>query len=200
MKKGAVGDAHSELPLEERALRYLMSRGTTSVQELYEAMSAEDPSLTKAELADLVWQLSKEDKAKLEDVPVKESLSEFLRHWERNLWLYGSLVISFATIIVVYGTSAEVPIKALRWVLGSMFVLFIPGYMMIEALFPRGIKIDSIERFSLSVGLSIVLAMLVGLLLNYTPWGIRLTPILISLMILTIGLDLIALLRKYLFI
>ena len=56
---------------------------------------------------------------------------------------------------------------------------------------------DGIERFALSVGLSLVLVPLIGLLLNYTPWGIRLTSIMISLIILTIGLALIALARKY---
>ena len=38
---------------------------------------------------------------------------------------------------------------------------------------------------------------LVGLLLNYTPWGIRLTPIVISLTVLTVGLAVIALARQY---
>jgi uncharacterized membrane protein len=38
---------------------------------------------------------------------------------------------------------------------------------------------------------------LIGLLLNYTPWGIRLTPIVISLIIFTIGLSLVALGREY---
>jgi uncharacterized membrane protein len=38
---------------------------------------------------------------------------------------------------------------------------------------------------------------LVGLLLNYTPWGIRLNPIVVSLTLLTVGLAMVALARKY---
>jgi uncharacterized membrane protein len=195
MKREARG-ADSSLTLDERALRYVASKGTVSVLELFHALWVENPTLSRAEVTDLVWRLSKAGEVKLEDAVVVKSLGQFLKLWERNLWLYGSLAISFATLVVVYGTPAGSPIEALRWVLGSILVLFVPGYVMTEALFPSR-EIDSIEHFALSIGLSIVLAMLVGLLLNYTPWGIRLTPIMISLIMLTVGLDVIALFRKY---
>jgi len=73
------------------------------------------------------------------------------------------------------------------------FILFIPGYILVFALFPakktdRGI--DTLERLVLSFGLSIAVVPLIGLALNYTPWGIRLQPILFSVFffILIIGL------------
>jgi uncharacterized membrane protein len=81
----------------------------------------------------------------------------------------------------------------IRLILGVPFILFIPGYILVFALFPakktdRGI--DTLERLALSFGLSIAIVPLIGLLLNYTPWGIRLEPILISnlLFIIIIGL------------
>ncbi len=71
---------------------------------------------------------------------------------------------------------------ALRIALGLAFVLFFPGYTLIAALFPRKGSLDGIERLALSFGLSIAVVPLIGLALNYTPWGIRLYPILISLL------------------
>ncbi len=65
----------------------------------------------------------------------------------------------------------------------SVFALFTPGYLTSKILFPRTSNLGSVERFVLSVGLSIVIVMFVGLLLNFTSWGIRLTPIVISLTI-----------------
>ena len=65
-------------------------------------------------------------------------------------------------------------------------ILFIPGYVLIAALFPEKKSIDGIERFALSVGLSIAVVPLIGLVLNYTPFGIRLNPIVISLVIFTL--------------
>lgn len=60
-------------------------------------------------------------------------------------------------------------------------VLFLPGYTLIAALFPKKNDLDGIERLALSFGLSIAVVPLIGLGLNYTPWGIRLTPVVISL-------------------
>ncbi len=74
--------------------------------------------------------------------------------------------------------------QTVRIVLGLPALLFIPGYILIFALFPtsyNGKGIDSIERIALSFGLSIAVVPLLGLGLNYTPWGIRLIPILASL-------------------
>ena len=69
----------------------------------------------------------------------------------------------------------------LRIALGLLFVLFFPGYTLLSALFPKRDDLDGIERIALSFGLSIAIVPLIGLILNYTPWGIRLYPILISI-------------------
>ncbi|MBU0497710.1 MAG: DUF1616 domain-containing protein [Candidatus Thermoplasmatota archaeon] len=90
--------------------------------------------------------------------------------------------------------------QTLRIILGLPFILFIPGYLLIFALFPTKKTthgIDGIERIALSFGLSIAIVPLIGLGLNYTPWGIRLEPILLSLFLFIILMALIALYRWY---
>jgi len=196
MKNGKSQNSRSEISLDERALRYLEKSGATTVEELYTGLRIGAPLLTKAEVTDIVWLLAAQDKINLQDAPPK-SLVDFLRTWQENWWFYASLGISFATILVIYFTPPELPFLALRWALGSAFVLFIPGYVTLQGLYPRDRTIDSAERIALSVPVSLVLVMLVGLLLNYTPEGIRLTPILISLTILTVGLAAMALTRRY---
>jgi hypothetical protein len=183
--------------LDEQALTYLNENGTSSVAKLYDALKARNASLTRDGTTDLVWRLAGQGKAELEDVPpAAKSLRQYLGFWERNLWFYLSLAVSFATVTVIYAVPAKSPLVTARWVLGCIFVLFIPGYVTVEVLFPKGRELGVIERFALSVGLSLALVMLTGLLLNYTPWGIRLTPIVISLTILTVGLAVIALSRR----
>jgi uncharacterized membrane protein len=83
-------------------------------------------------------------------------------------------------------------------ILGVPFIFFIPGYILLFALFPvrkteKGI--DVIERIALSFGLSIAIVPLIGLGLNYSPWGIRLPSILLVLLIFIIGVGLIAIYR-----
>ena len=86
----------------------------------------------------------------------------------------------------------------LRIFFGVAMVLFIPGYALIAALFPARDDLDGIERVALSFGLSIAVVPLIGLALNYTPWGIRLDPILASLTIFTLTMAGIAWYRRLL--
>jgi len=98
---------------------------------------------------------------------------------------YRDLQISFVLVILTI-ISVYYDIEGVRTVLGLLFILFFPGYSLIAALFPRKEDIGGIERLALSFGLSIAVVPLIGLGLNYTPWGIRLDPILISISLFTI--------------
>jgi len=72
-----------------------------------------------------------------------------------------------------------------RIVLGIFFVLLFPGYTLMAVLFPRKTDLDSMTRLALSLGISLALVVIILLVLNFTPWGIRLYPILISLLLFT---------------
>lgn len=88
----------------------------------------------------------------------------------------------------------------LRILFGLPIVLFIPGYILVYALFPSKKTdegIDLIERIALSLGLSLAVVPLIGLGLNYTPWGINLTPIILSLELFIFVLAAIAIYRWY---
>lgn len=86
--------------------------------------------------------------------------------------------------------------SVVRVIFGLPFLLFIPGYVLIAALFPKREDIDGIERLALSFGLSIAIVPLIGLALNYTPWGIRLDPIAIALLIFTTAMTIAAAYRR----
>lgn len=83
-----------------------------------------------------------------------------------------------------------------RTILGITMVLFLPGYALIAALFPRKNDLDGIERLALSFGLSIAVVPLIGLGLNFTPFGIRLVPLLISISVFTLAMLIIANYRR----
>jgi uncharacterized membrane protein len=104
------------------------------------------------------------------------------------------LVLSLALVpLVVFAVTGP-----LRVALGLLFVLFLPGYSLIAALFPKDKDIDWIERVALSFGLSIAVVPLLGLLLNYTPWGIRLEPIVVTVLLFTLGMCAAAYYRRML--
>lgn len=104
------------------------------------------------------------------------------------------VIIGLSLILVLLITAADV--HTLRVALGLPFVLFFPGYTLIAALFPGREDLDGIERVALSFGLSIAVVPLIGLLLNYTPWGIRLYPILFSLNLFVLAMSVLGWYRR----
>jgi len=88
------------------------------------------------------------------------------------------------------------PDSALRVILGLPFLLFFPGYTLIAALFPKKSDLDGIERVALSFGLSIAVVPLLGLGLNYTPWGIRLYPVLITVIAFILAMCIVTWVRR----
>ena len=101
-------------------------------------------------------------------------------------------ILSLILIVIISLTS----LKTARIILGLPFILFFPGYTLISALFPKRTSLGSIERVALSFGLSIAVVPLIGLILNYTPWGIRLYPVLIALFAFIILMSFIAWIRR----
>jgi len=81
-------------------------------------------------------------------------------------------------------------------VLGLVLALFSPGYSLVAAVFPKRDDFDIAQRLALSLGLSIVVVPLVGVVLNFTPWGIGLYPVLISLLVFIIAASAIACYRR----
>lgn len=75
------------------------------------------------------------------------------------------------------GVAVLSPLHVVQIVLGLPFVLFLPGYTLIAALFPKKGDLDAIARVALSFGLSIMVVPLIGLILNYT-WAVRVEPVL----------------------
>ena len=110
------------------------------------------------------------------------------------------LVVGLASVVLV-DLLVLTPVGAgtvLRTLLGLPLVLFLPGYAFVAALFPETgqardgsppddtrdtlpRRIDGPERLTLSVGASVAIAPLIGLVLNYTPWGLTLPSVTLSL-------------------
>ena len=109
---------------------------------------------------------------------------------ERDIVLVNILSASLITVIAFF------PDSPARIILGLPFILFFSGYVLICALFPRKEDLDIIERLALSMGLSIAVTSLMGLVLNYTPFGIRLYPVTFSLFLFMLLMSAVAMYRR----
>lgn len=84
----------------------------------------------------------------------------------------------------------------IRPIIGLAFIFFVPGYVLVTALFPGKKAITLLERAGLSFGLSIAISPLVALFLNYTPYGVVLEPLLVALAAVTLAFMLVAVIRR----
>jgi len=168
-----------------------LANGEISVQALVDGLGSE--GFKSDESVRALLALQHEKRVAIEESTPYASLVSYARS-PLSPWFWtaiGAVAASLALISVTSGAALY-----LRYVFGSVLVLFLPGYALIEALYPKR-ELDELTRFALSIGLSLALVPLAGLVLNYTPFGIRLVPVAIALAGLTVGLLVAALTRRY---
>ncbi len=111
-------------------------------------------------------------------------------------WLEIIVFYTILTMPTVYLIPGDSPLSAIRFALGFVFVVFLPGYCLVNILFLGSNRIDPVETAVLSVALSFGITGLVGLLLGLSPIAISFTSITVSLTIIVLVLALVAFWRK----
>jgi len=192
-------------PLTQTILQLIKEKKPTNVQQLIN-LTKEKTSLPEQTITEHILRLQSQRKIKLKELPATppQKLAAYLRTKEAY-WYWTTLALVAATTLTVFIIPENAyPLVYIRYVLGAIFVLWLPGYSFIRALFPEETQtkkttksLDQIERIALSLGMSLALVPIVGLLLNYTPWGIRLTPIVFSLLSLTAIFATAAIVREH---
>ena len=194
-----------ESQIERAILKIIGEKAPQNVRQL-SAIAREELKISDKEIIKIILKLQSEGKITFKEntyIP-PESLASYLRTG-KALWYWTTMMAAALTAIIVFAIPENFyPWVYIRYILGIIFVIWLPGYSFIKALFPAQVPIktstealDEIERIALSLGMSICLVPIVGLLLNYTPWGIRLTPIVLSLLALTIIFSTIAIIREH---
>jgi hypothetical protein len=191
--------------IKELIIRIVQEQKPETVRQLMRFVH-ETTDVSEKKIINLLNQLEDEDKIhlNLKQELASESIRTYLFTLE-SAWYWIIIALAIATMITVL-TIPQVwyPFAYIRNVLGVIFVLFLPGFAFTKAFFPARLPIqtssqslDMFERFALSIGLSIALASIVGLILYYTPPGLGLTPIILSLLALTLVLATVAVAREY---
>jgi hypothetical protein len=188
----------SEISLEKIIENAVKFRHPETVEQLAITVMA-DATVDEADFVATVKEMANDGTLVLQlptyDV---ESVLDYLFTPTLAGWLWGSFAIIALALLAITLVPDLFPVNVMKWVLGSIFVLYLPGFSLLQLLFPKGKEIDSLERFALSVGVSLAVVPLMGLVLNFTPWGIRFAPITASLGAFTTVALIAAAMRKYL--
>lgn len=199
---------HSEADreLDQTILEIICKQKPKTVQQLVSYLRA-GSTVPEEAIVETVLRLQSEGRITLPEASVPEApkeLSAYLRT-EKAFGYWLTLAVVFFTVGIVFTIPEDFyPWAYARYVVGSIFVLWLPGYSFMRALFPKEPSpstsqksLDPIERISLSVGMSLALVPIVGFLLNYTPWGIRLASVTSSLLALTVTAATVAVMREH---
>lgn len=109
---------------------------------------------------------------------------------------YNDLLVGIVLSVLMVGMTAfNFYLPVLRVALALLFVLALPGYALSTVLFPRQ-DISGLERLLFSIGMSLGTAIIGGLVLNFTPWGLQVTSWTLLLALITLVASLAAILRR----
>jgi len=193
-------------PAKELILETVKKTNPETTEQLINLVQ-EKTGMAKQEIIELIIQLENENKLQRSQNKKNPSYTTLKAYIFSNeaIWFWTTITLSVATVITVFTIPENAyPLVYLRSALGVLFVLFLPGYAFIKTLFPSTVPIptssenmDTIERVALSFGMSLAIAPIVGLILNYTPWGIRLPPVTLSLLALTAIFATAAIVREF---
>jgi len=200
-----LGKSQKEDELNQTIIRVTQEKKPTSVEQLVNLLK-EQTGVPEQKIMNQIIMLQSQGKITLKEptMPQPQTLLLYLKTKE-TCWYWITLTVAVATsVVALIVPEGAQPLVYVRYFLGTIFVLWLPGYCFTRALFPvtpqleqASKSLDQIERTALSLGMSLALVPLVGLLLNYTPWGIRLAPIVLSLLLLTVIFASAAVIREY---
>jgi len=179
--------------IEKEILNLISDKGSLYVYEIINHLK----NYEEKKVIEVVEKLEEEKKIILyEKIPSNTKFIDYIKDITNSLWFFLTLAITFLTVLFVTIIPNVYPFYIFRWIVATLYIIFLPGYISIEAFFPRRYELDLIERIALSLALSLAVVPLIGLLLNYTI-KITLENIVISLTVFILIVSFIALYRKY---
>jgi uncharacterized membrane protein len=129
--------------------------------------------------------------------PKLNNFRDYLRSWRFGYRVWILLGTTIAALTMVEFLQVSFPLSIVNWIAGTFLVLFAPGYALVWALFPSKQSLSNLNRFVLTVAMSLFLVPSIGILLNFSPIGIRPGPIAWILGFLTLGLLVLGAYREY---
>lgn len=191
--------------IKEKLLETIKTDNPSTTKKLIELVQ-EQLALPEEEITNVLLDLEKDDSLQFvkRELPTPASIKQYILS-EKATWYWITVALSLLTVLAVFTIPENsFPLVYLRIGLGFIFILFLPGFGLVKVLFPikgpiqsNSESMDNIVLVALSFGATLAITPLVALILNYSPWGVTLLPITLSLLVLTLTFASVALLREH---
>lgn len=189
----AIQTGDSKGSIEELALQKISQDGGMALSKLVDEIER-DLGYSRDRIVRRIIEMRDTKKIRMQEREPYASIGSYFFS-PTSLWFWAAALATVVSFMLIFFSSGY--LLYLRYVFGGLLVLFLPGYALIELLYPKKQELNELIRFALSIGLSLAIVPLVGLVLNYTPFGITLYPIAGSLVFITLAFLVGGVNRKY---
>ena len=136
---------HSKSPtIDQHITQIVNERNPETVEQLIELIQSKHP-MPRQKILDTIIKLQNQGKITLEQPETQFNLTitKYIVS-PKAYWYWTVIALSLATTILVFTIPENAyPIVYARHILGSIFVLWLPGYTFIKALFPTKVPIKT---------------------------------------------------------
>lgn len=154
-------------------------------------------SFSIEEIQNAVKKLESEKKITLLEPGIKGHFLHYLIRSYNSVSLWLTIAATCLIIALVFLLPNIEPWSYMRMITGAVFVLFIPGNALVQLLFAHR-NMEQTEQMVLSVGLSIALICIIGLMLKYILSALTVESAVISIGMLSITISAVANYRHFL--
>jgi hypothetical protein len=186
-----IDSDRSEL-LQQRILTSVAMHKSFRVKDLVvELQHTYSESLSIEEIQNAVRKLESEKKITLHGPGTKGHFFHYVMRSYNGLSLWLTTAATCLIMALVFLLPNIEPWSYVRMITGAVFVLFIPGNALVQLLFAHR-NMEQAEQMVLSVGLSITLICIIGLMLKYILSALTVESAVISISMLSITISAVA--------
>jgi len=154
---------------KEAIAAIVAERHPSTLAILKKCLEDERIKVSDEKLLPLIRQMQSDGEIKLYPAAKAGSFEEYLTSYWETWWIYLTMAIAVSESLLVFTQSLTGALLLLRIVFGLGMLGFIPGYLTVLIIFP-GRQINNLERVALSIFLSVLISITMGVLLGLGPF------------------------------
>jgi len=176
--------------LRKSVLEHIKQKKVIKIEELMKSLEIEEKTLVEIllELED------KKEIAIIEPIPKNKSFLKYFLDFNYSYWYHFVNLFSLIVVIMNIIPNSIIP-YIFKSFISILFLVFFPGFTLVQFLFPKR-EVSLTERFALSIGISIALVPVFGLI-SYYAFRVELVEATLLITLFTIFMNSLALYRKY---
>jgi uncharacterized membrane protein len=152
----------------EQLIDVVRKHHPSSLASLKRSLNEENIKIGEEELLRLIRQLQSEGVINL-PISAPASFKEYLIDIWSTWWFYLAIIVAISELALALSNAATGATLFLRIVLGLGMLGIIPGFLTVLIVFPGG-QINTLEKIALSIFLSVLISITVGVVLGLGPF------------------------------